>query len=63
MKKIENECVDCLLPCLGSSCPHRNVERYYCDQCNEEAGLYIFDGQEMCADCILNSLEKVKESF
>lgn len=63
MMKIENECVDCGLPCLGDSCPFRNVTRYYCDKCNDEAQLYHYDGMELCADCILEQLEKVEGSF
>ena len=39
MMKTTNECVGCVsvgLPCLGVSCPKRNVTRYYCDECDEE---------------------------
>ena len=63
MKKTENECVDCGLPCLGSSCTYKNVTRYYCDKCKNEAPLYEYDGEELCGDCILESLEKVSESW
>lgn len=61
MKKRENECVDCGLPCLGSSCPNRNVLRFYCDRCGEEAQLYHYDGEELCISCIEEDLEKVTE--
>lgn len=61
MKEIENECVDCGLPCMGNSCPNRNVVRFYCDQCTEEADLYYFDGHELCIECIQKQLEKVEE--
>ena len=60
MHKIENECVDCGLPCLGSSCPYRNVIRYYCDRCGEETTLYHFENEELCIGCIKDSLEVVK---
>lgn len=60
MHKTENECVSCGLPCLGNSCPYRNVTRYYCDKCGEETTLYHFDGEELCIDCIKNSLEEVE---
>lgn len=59
MVKVENECVDCGLPCLGDSCPYRNVVRYYCDKCKEEKKLYYFDRDELCIDCIEKELEEV----
>lgn len=59
MVKIENECVDCGLPCLGDSCPYRNVVRYYCDKCKEENKLYHYDEHELCIDCIEKELEEV----
>lgn len=61
MKKIENECVCCGLPCLGSSCPNQNVVRYYCDRCGEEDDLYYFNDEELCIYCIKKLLEKVEE--
>lgn len=62
MTKYENECVDCGLPCLGNSCPNRNVLRYYCDQCGDEAKLYHFDGEELCLNCIEEKLDVVEGS-
>ena len=63
MKRIENECVDCGLPCLGSTCPYRNVVRYYCDKCGEEAyPLYHYEGKEVCVECILKDLDIVEGS-
>lgn len=59
MKRLENECVDCGLPCLGNSCPNRNVPRFYCDDCGDEAQLYDFDGEELCISCIEKRLDKV----
>ncbi len=61
MKKIENECLGCDLPCMGSSCPYRNVTRFYCDKCGDEAQLYHYDGKELCIDCIEKLLEKVED--
>lgn len=64
MRVKENECVGCKslgLPCMGSSCPNMNVVRYYCDECDEEADLYYYDGQELCIDCIIKQLEKVED--
>ena len=63
MKRIENECVDCVLPCLGPTCPKRNVVRYYCDKCeNEDYPLYHYDGQEICAACLLEQFDIVEGS-
>lgn len=56
----KNECVDCCLPCYGDSCPNRNVPHRVCDCCGEEDQLYYFGDQELCAECILDRLEKVK---
>ena len=36
MIKYEDECVDCDLSCIGTSCPYVNVPHYYCDLCGEE---------------------------
>ena len=54
MKKVFNECVDCPieLGCMGDSCPHKNVIRFFCDDCKEENQLYRFDDKELCIDCI-----------
>ena len=65
MKKIENECLGCKdigLHCFGSSCPYRNVARFYCDRCGEEEKLYHYDGEELCANCILEEYEIVDGS-
>lgn len=56
----KNECVDCGLPCYGDSCPMMHVPHRVCDCCGEEDQLYYFGGQELCAECILDRLEKVK---
>lgn len=60
MIKRENECVDCGLPCLGSSCPNRNVIRIYCDKCGEEGKVYHYDGEHLCITCIEDTLEEVE---
>ena len=55
MVKRENRCVDCDLPCQGDACPYRNVEVFYCDDCDEELphnGIYDVDGEELCEDCL-----------
>lgn len=60
MIKRENECVDCGLPCLGSSCPNRNVIRIYCDKCGEEGKVYHYDGEHLCITCVEDTLEEVE---
>lgn len=62
MKKIENECVCCGLPCRGNSCPNRNVARFYCDKCGEETMLYDYDGKELCKDCLAKNFTIVEGS-
>lgn len=61
MIMIENECVDCGLPCMRESCPYYKVVRFYCDCCHDEVeDLYWFDGEELCIDCVAKRLEKIE---
>ena len=61
MISIENECVDCGLPCLYTACPYYKVIHFYCDCCDEEVeDLYWFGSKQLCVDCILKQLEKVE---
>lgn len=63
MKKIENECVSCgVSPCLGDSCPNRNVIRFYCDCCGSEEKLYYYGNDEICEECLLKNFEVVDGS-
>ena len=65
MRKVENECCDCAVPaypCMGDSCPKRNVVHYYCDECGVEEMLYHFDGEELCGDCLLGRFYIVEGS-
>lgn len=56
MKRIENHCCNCAAPgypCMGSSCPNRNVEVHYCDKCGDELeDIYELDGEELCFVCL-----------
>ena len=57
MIKIENMCIGCAVdsyPCMGSSCPNRNVEVHYCDKCGSECQEETFDvdGEEICEECL-----------
>lgn len=51
MKKVEDRCVDCGLPCLGDTCPYRNVTVHYCDLCGSEGAEYKAGNLELCEDC------------
>ena len=62
MKKVENECVNCGLPCIGDACRYRNAVRYYCDKCGEEEKLYHYGDRELCADCLLLEFDVVEGS-
>ena len=50
-KRIEDRCVDCGLPCVGSACRYYPSFGHYCDYCEVEAAEYIIDGEELCAEC------------
>lgn len=58
MLKIENDCVGCDLPCLGSACRYRNVLHYYCDDCESDVNkLYKWDdGSQLCRECCIDRL-------
>lgn len=65
MRRVTNECCDCAVPpypCLGASCPLRNVEHFYCDKCKSERTLYEYDGAELCEACLLEAVPKVEGS-
>lgn len=59
-KMIENHCVDCGLPCIGDSCPYRNVLVYYCDDCGCDRAKYYIDGNDICEDC---AKERIIDAF
>lgn len=66
MVKIEDECLGCPpeLGCAGDRCKNRNVPRFYCDECEEEfepEELYDYDGQMLCADCLLLKYKTVAQ--
>ena len=61
MVRVESGCIDCGLPCLYGACPHYKVVIYECDSCEDETdNLYLFDGQQLCIDCIEHKLERVE---
>lgn len=59
MRKIENHCVDCGLPCLGSSCPYVNVPVDYCDICGTNYADYRMEGEDYCRDCAIDRLQEI----
>ena len=58
MVDFRDECVSCDIPCI--SCGRKHVPVLTCDECGEEVEeLYKYEGQELCEECVLESLEKV----
>lgn len=63
MKVIENQCVDCGLPCIGSACRYKDVEVYYCDNCEDEYAEYMLDDEYYCTDCAEKYLSSMFEDL
>ena len=57
MLRIENRCCNCAVPgypCIGSLCPLRHAEVYYCDKCGAEIDdddKHEIGKQEYCQEC------------
>ena len=62
MQKITNECIRCDTYCIGSHCPNKNVVRFYCDKCGNEATLYDYYGEELCENCLLKEFDIIEGS-
>ena len=60
MIRIEDHCVGCDLPCIGSACRYKNVEVHYCDHCDDELDeeFYVVDGEEVCESCLKDMFRK-----
>lgn len=57
----ENQCVDCGFPCKYEACRDYKVATPVCDNCGEDVEkLYLLDGEELCASCVLERLEVVE---
>lgn len=58
MKKIENHCNCCTLPCID--CGLKRVPVYYCDKCGEEIedDVYEAEGEDLCEDCLKERFKK-----
>ena len=63
MVKIENQCVDCGLPCMGKQCPYMNVETVICDSCGSQEGQYRINGKDYCESCAAEFLREDFESL
>jgi hypothetical protein len=58
VKKIENHCVCCDIPCID--CGRKHVTVYYCDECGEEIYDDVYDDgeQDLCESCLLKKYRK-----
>ena len=59
--RTENRCVGCGISCKGNSCSNRNVEVYYCDECDEEISfdeVFRHEGFDLCEACFKTVCEK-----
>lgn len=62
MITLENDCVDCGLPCMGDNCPYRDVPHISCDNCGDECSeVYEVNGEHLCETCLLNAFPKITE--
>jgi hypothetical protein len=63
MIDVEDGCVGCDLPCLGSRCPYHYVRHLVCDVCGREVDeLYVhkMGGEQMCFDCVMEEYEVIE---
>ena len=63
MIKYENQCVECGLPCLQTSCPWTHVEVHYCDECEKNEADYTVGDSEFCAGCLDKIMNKQLEGI
>ena len=64
MIRYEDNCTGCSTifgSCRGASCPNRNVPVLVCDDCGSEVEtLYDYDGDQVCAECLLGRVPQVE---
>lgn len=62
MVRYENDCVDCPQGCID--CGRKRTPHYYCDnpKCGDEATLYEYESEQLCADCLLSKFKVVEGS-
>lgn len=64
MLRYEDRCCNCATegyPCMGRSCPNRDVPVYYCDKCGAELDpddMYEANCEDLCADCLMEIFKK-----
>lgn len=57
----EDNCVGCPQGCISCGRKHQLV--FECDGCGEQGStLYEFDGEQLCAECVLDRLAIVEGS-
>lgn len=63
MIKIQSNCQQCGLPCLKDNCPNYRIKTLICDKCKDEVYILYYapqSGKEVCIECAVGELEKVK---
>lgn len=64
MVRHVNDCCNCSsdgYPCIGDSCPRRNALEVECDKCGHLVDeLWDYGGQELCEECLLKEIPKVR---
>lgn len=63
MIRYENDCVGCPQGCIN--CGRKHTPHFYCDKCGEEfepEALYDYDGEMVCANCLLNKYDTVAQN-
>lgn len=60
MRKYQNDCCDCATPGYPCNGRHKSVLHLICDECGGDVDrLYVYGGNEYCADCLLEQFEQV----
>lgn len=57
MKTTKSGCVDCVLPCIGNTCPYYRISVYECDMCGDPAEYHIND-EDFCPACAEEIIEE-----
>lgn len=59
IRKVNN-CVDCGLPCIGTSCRYKNELEIICDRCGDECyEAYDVNDETLCESCLLETFPKI----
>lgn len=61
MIEYEDQCVNCAEGWCRPSCSLKHVPVLICDICGCETDkLYYYENEQVCAECVLDSLEEVE---